>query len=180
MSLPPRDAAGEFHQSAPRLGHPWRDDPALRAMLARLLPAAVRREAEPALERLGARAAGDLLAVAEAAEAAPPRHVPYDAWGRRVDRIETSEAWRALDRASAEKGLVAVAYDRPYGAGSRVVQMAMVHLFHPSSTVYSCPLAMTDGAARCLTLLGGNDPVLRDACTSRRAIRRPSGPRASG
>ncbi len=152
-----------FVQEGPRVGDPWGDDVALQAALRRLLPADVYAAAEPALARLGARAGGDLLALADAAESEPPRHVPYDAWGRRVDRIETSAAWRALDRASAEEGLVALAYERPFGAASRVVQMALLQLFHPSSAVYSCPLAMTDGAARCLELLAGDDPVLRDA-----------------
>jgi alkylation response protein AidB-like acyl-CoA dehydrogenase len=32
--------------------------------------------------------------------------------------------------------------------------MARLYLFHPSSAVYSCPLAMTDGAARFLELYG--------------------------
>ncbi|WP_284348109.1 acyl-CoA dehydrogenase family protein [Roseisolibacter agri] len=154
---------GAFFQDAPRVGDPWADDAALQAALRRLLPADVLATATPELARLGARAGGDLLALADAAEAAPPRHVPYDAWGRRVDRIEVSDAWRALDRASAEEGMVAVAYERPWGAASRVVQMAMLHLFHPSSAIYSCPLAMTDGAARCLSLMAGDDAVLRDA-----------------
>ncbi|MGZ8376568.1 MAG: acyl-CoA dehydrogenase family protein [Gemmatirosa sp.] len=156
-------AADAFVQDAPRVGDPWTDDVALQAALRRLLPADVYAAAEPALARMGARAGGDLLALADAAEHEPPRHVPYDAWGSRVDRIETSAAWRALDRASAEEGLVALAYERQFGAASRVVQMALLHLFHPSSAVYSCPLAMTDGAARCLELLAGDDPVLRDA-----------------
>ncbi|MDF1505293.1 acyl-CoA dehydrogenase family protein, partial [Roseisolibacter sp. H3M3-2] len=155
------DAA--FHQAPPRVGDPWANDRALRAAITRLLPADVLAAAAPALTRMGARAGGDLLTLANAAEAAPPRHVPYDAWGRLVDRIEVSEAWRALDRAGAEEGLVALAYERPWGAHSRVVQMALLQLFHPSSAVYSCPLAMTDGAARCLELLGGDDPALRAA-----------------
>ena len=34
--------------------------------------------------------AGDMLAMADDALAHPPVHVPYDAWGRRVDRIEVA------------------------------------------------------------------------------------------
>src|SRR4029453_3120513 len=95
-----------FHQTAPVVHDAWASDPALRSLLRRLLPAAVLRDVEPHLARLGARAAGDLLAPAEQAEREPPRLVQYDAWGARVDRIEVSDAWRALDRASAQEGLV--------------------------------------------------------------------------
>lgn len=144
----------EFYQDAPRLRNQFEDDEVLRTYLEWRLPRAVLDDVTPGLVRLGARAATDLLALGEAAEAEPPRHVPYDAWGRRVDRIVVSDAWRALDRVSAEEGLVATAYERAHGAWSRVHQMAKLYLFHPSSATYSCPLAMTDGAARFLELHG--------------------------
>jgi putative acyl-CoA dehydrogenase len=151
----------EFYQDAPRLGNQFETDALLRAYLEWRLPAAVRADITPELIRLGERAVTDLLALGDAAEAEPPRHVPYDPWGRRVDRIDVSEAWRALDRVSAEEGLVATAYERAHGAWSRVHQMAKLYLFHPSSATYSCPLAMTDGAARFLELHG--DARTRDA-----------------
>ena len=109
---------------------------------------------EPSLRRLGNRAATDILALGEAAESSPPVHVPYDAWGRRVDRIETSDAWRKLDRISATEGIVATAYERKHGAHSRIDQFVRLYLFAPSSALYSCPLAMTDGAARFLEVHG--------------------------
>ena len=153
----------DFHQAPPRLGNQYSDDALLQSLLARVLPADVHAAVAPGLERLGARAVGDIGAMGEAAEASPPRHVPYDAWGRRIDLIETSDAWRALDRVSAEEGIVATAFERRHGAMSRVEQLARLYLFHPSSAVYSCPLAMTDGAARCLELHGGGEARLADA-----------------
>ncbi|HXY31428.1 MAG TPA: acyl-CoA dehydrogenase family protein [Gemmatimonadaceae bacterium] len=145
----------EFFQGGPQLGNQYDDDSLLQAYLRWRLPSAMRDEIEPGLRRLGARAATDILALGDAAEADPPRHVPFDAWGQRVDRIETSPAWQALDRISAEEGLVAIGYERRHGALSRIDQFARLYLFSPSSATYSCPLAMTDGAARCLELYGG-------------------------
>ncbi|HET9012247.1 MAG TPA: acyl-CoA dehydrogenase family protein, partial [Gemmatimonadaceae bacterium] len=151
----------EFHQEGPRLGNQYDTDLLLRAWLRWRLPDGMLDEIEPGLSRLGHRAATDLLALGDAAEAAPPRHVPYDPWGRRIDDIVVSDAWRALERVSAEEGVVATAYERAHGAWSRVHQMARLYLFHPSSATYSCPLAMTDGAARYLELYG--DERTRDA-----------------
>ncbi len=145
----------EFYQDAPRLANTYTADAALRSYLARVLPPSVRAELEPELERFGARCAGDILALGEQAESEPPRLVQYDAWGRRVDRIEVSRAWRELDAISAEEGLVAIGYERAHGALSRLDQLVRMYLFSPSSATYSCPLAMTDGAARCLELYGG-------------------------
>ena len=147
----------EFFQDAPRLGNQYEDDSLLRAYLRWRLPAQMCAEIEPDLHRLGHRVVTDILALGEAAESAPPRHVPYDAWGERVDRIETSDAWHALDRVSAEEGIVACGYERAHGAHSRIDQFARLYLFAPSSALYSCPLAMTDGAARFLEVHGDGD-----------------------
>jgi putative acyl-CoA dehydrogenase len=144
----------EFFQDPPKLGNQYDDDALLRAYLRWRLPANVLAEVEPDLQRLGARASTDILALGESAEASPPRHIPFDAWGHRVDRIETSEAWHELDRISATEGIVATAYERKHGALSRIHQFARLFLFAPSSALYSCPLAMTDGAARFLEVHG--------------------------
>ena len=144
----------DFVQDSPRLGNQYDDDAFLRSYLRWRLPAQVLAEIEPGLHRLGMRAATDILALGEEAEASPPRHVPYDAWGRRIDRIETSDAWQELDRVSAVEGIVATAYERTHGAHSRIHQFARLYLFAPSSALYSCPLAMTDGAARLLEVHG--------------------------
>ncbi|HEY7896243.1 MAG TPA: acyl-CoA dehydrogenase family protein [Gemmatimonadaceae bacterium] len=144
----------EFHQSPPALPNQYLDDGLLRSYLACAAPPHVLHAIEPELTALGERAAGEWLALAERAEADPPRLIRYDAWGRRIDRIETSDAWRAFERIASTEGLVARGYERAYGAFSRVDQFARLYLFAPSSATYSCPLAMTDGAARCLELLG--------------------------
>lgn len=142
----------ELFQDGPRLDNSYDDDPVLAAGLRRLLPPALRERLEPGLRALGGRATGEMLALADQAEREPPRHVPFDPWGRRVDRIETSPAWRRLHEIAAEEAVVATAYEREDGAWSRVHQMARLYLYHPSSAFYSCPLAMTDGAARVLEL----------------------------
>ena len=143
-----------FFQDGPRLGNQYDDDALLRSYLRWRLPPGMLDEVEPGLRHLGARAVTDLLPMADDAEANPPRLVSHAAWGRRIDEIRVAAGWRALDRVSAEEGLVATAYERRHGALSRVHQMALLYLFHPSSATYSCPLAMTDGAARFLELHG--------------------------
>lgn len=147
----------DFYQTPPSLGNQYDGDRVLRSWLRRVLPRETFAEVEPELRRLGARAAGDILSLGESAEAEPPRHVPYDPWGRRVDHIVTSTAWQELDRISAEEGLVAIGYERAHGALSRIDQFARLYLFSPSSATYSCPLAMSDGAARCLELYGSGE-----------------------
>jgi putative acyl-CoA dehydrogenase len=144
----------EFFQNAPQLTNQYESDALLRAYLRWRLPPVVLAEIEPGLHQLGHRAATNILALGEAAEASPPRHVPFDAWGRRIDRIETSDAWRELDHISAREGIVATAYERAHGSLSRIHAFARLYLFAPSSALYSCPLAMTDGAARFLEVHG--------------------------
>ena len=140
-----------FFQEPPRLGNQYDDDRVLRSYLRRYLTAHVLAGAEPGLRRLGGRAAGEMIELAREAEGAPPVHVPFDPWGRRVDEIRVSPAWRALHRIAAEEGIVATAYERMHEE-ARLHQFALLYLYHPSSATYSCPLAMTDGAARVLEI----------------------------
>jgi alkylation response protein AidB-like acyl-CoA dehydrogenase len=151
----------EFFQEAPQLGNQYDDDSVLRGWLEWRLPADLHAAIEPGLCALGARVAGDVLDLANAAEAEPPRVVHYDAWGRRIDRIVMAPAWRSLHAVAAEEGIVATAYERREGAWSRVHQFARLYLFHPSSALYTCPLAMSDGAARVLEL-HGPAPLVKD------------------
>jgi alkylation response protein AidB-like acyl-CoA dehydrogenase len=144
----------EFFQDPPQLGNQYTEDGLLRSYLRRLLPAEVQRETEPELARFGQRVVDEIPLLATDAETHPPRLVSFDPWGRRIDRIEVAAGWQALDRISAEEGLVAIGYERQFGAASRLVQFAKLYLFNPSSAVYTCPLAMADGAARLIEVHG--------------------------
>ncbi len=149
----------DFFQSPPVLGNSFDQDDWLKMFLQWTLPQEVYSSLEPDLQNFGQRAVSDILLLGQQAESRPPRHIPFDAWGRRVDEIEVSEAWRELHRISAREGLIAIGYERRQGEYSRLYQFAKLHMFHPSSAFYSCPLAMADGAARVLELNQAQDFV---------------------
>jgi acyl-CoA dehydrogenase len=140
-----------FVQDGPRVPNRWLADDALRQAVARLMADAGAAGATELLTDVGERAMAEMPPLAAEAERVPPRHVPYDAWGRRADRIEVSGAWLELVRLAQELGSVALAYERPFGTASRVVQAAVLQLVDPVSATALCPLAMTDGAAAALT-----------------------------
>jgi alkylation response protein AidB-like acyl-CoA dehydrogenase len=143
-------AETDFFQAPPRLGNTFEADAPLRETLERLLPPELRAELLPEWRALGHDAASRLAELAREAETDPPRHVPFDAWGRRVDQVRCAPAWKALQDESARLGLVALPYEGRHGASARVHQFALLHLFAPSSAIFTCYLAMTDGAARTL------------------------------
>src|ERR687890_1285254 len=148
-----------FRQEPPRLGNQYETDRALRSYLKRALPPEVLAEVEPELVELGELAGGEVYRMQLADRLNEPRLTQWDAWGERVDRVEVSPLWRVAERMAAERGLVATAYERRHGAHSRVHQLALAYLFTPSTDIYSCPLAMTDGAARAL-LESGNQELI--------------------
>jgi hypothetical protein len=86
--------AEPFLQDPPRLANPYRAEPTLARILARRLPRAEFDRLAPGLDRLGELAADVLPALAAEAERDAPRHVPYDAWGQRIDALAISPAWR--------------------------------------------------------------------------------------
>ena len=151
-----------FIQAPPELGNQYTQDRVLRSYLARVLPPDVLEEIDGELRELGELAGGALYRMQLADRLNEPVHTPWDAWGNRVDRVEVSPLWREAARMAAERGVVAAAYERRHGMHSRVHQFALAYLFTPSTDLYSCPLAMTDGAAAAL-LAAGNQPLIERA-----------------
>src|SRR5690349_15707331 len=160
-----------FEQAPPTLGNQYEDDRVLGSYLARVCPAEMLREIEPSLFEMGRLAGGELYQLQLADRLNEPRLTQWDAWGNRVDRIELTPLWRVAERIAVEHGVVATAYERKHGALSRVHQCALAYLFTPSTDVYSCPLAMTDGAAR--TLLASGNRELIDRYVPRLTSRDP-------
>jgi alkylation response protein AidB-like acyl-CoA dehydrogenase len=151
-----------FQQSPPTLGNQYEDDSVLRSYLMRSVPADVLREIEPTLVEMGRLAGGDLYQMQLGDRLNEPTLTQWDAWGNRIDHIELTPLWRAAEKIAAEHGVVATAYEQKHGRFSRLHQCALAYLFTPSTDIYSCPLAMTDGAAR--TLLGsGNQELIERA-----------------
>src|SRR5512140_3224940 len=161
-----------FYQSPPQLENGYEGDPLLRELLARTFTPAELAELEPELLHLGALASGPLFAQQQAERLVEPELVAWDPWGRRVDRIVPTPLWGEAAILAARHGLVATAYERRHGARSRIHQLALAYLLDPSTDVYSCPLAMTDGAAR--TLLDAGNAALIERAVPRLTSRDPA------
>ena len=80
-----------------------------------------------------------------------------------------SDAWKALGRIGVEAGATALPYESsPYGDKARIVWAGVLSLWGPSSALASCPIAMTDGAARTLMTHGdGTEGDIIDRLTTR-------------
>ena len=141
-----------FFQDPPTLGNQLADDRVFRSYLARALPPEVRQAIEPSLSEMGELAGGALYRMQLEDRENEPVLTQWDAWGNRVDRIEVSPLWREAARIAATHGGGATAYERAHGRFSRVHQFGLAYLFDASTDVYTCPLAMTDGAAKTLSV----------------------------
>ncbi len=144
-----------FFQAPPELGNQFRDDRVLRSYLARVFEPEARAQATVELDAMGELAGGELYRLQQEDRLNEPRLVSWDAWGNRIDKIEITPLWQRCKVIAAERGLVATPYEKKLGELSRALQFALVYLFDASSDVYTCPLAMTDGAAATLTAHGG-------------------------
>ncbi len=167
-----------FELEAPRPANAYLDDALLREYLVRTLPRPVLAALQEDLASLGALSAGALYDRQLATLGDAPVLLQWDPWGRRVDEITLAPSWREAADLAAREGLVATAYERRLGALSRVHQMAKVHVLEPSLDVYSCPLAMSDGAAR--TLLDAGDAALVARAVPRLTTRDPARAWTSG
>ncbi|MGE0397894.1 MAG: acyl-CoA dehydrogenase family protein [Kofleriaceae bacterium] len=143
-----------FFQDPPQLQNQYDDDPMLPTWIARHVPAVAQE----------LRGLGEISVAFYAKQLADRLHEPvltqWDPWGHRIDHIEVSPLWVEAQVLAAKHGMVAAGYETAHGAHARTHQFAIVHVLGPSLDVYSCPLAMTDGATR--TLLGSGNQALID------------------
>ena len=150
----------DFIQAAPLLGNQFRDDRVLRSYLERALPGAIRAAIEGDLDELGAHADG-AWTEARARPPSEPSLTQWDAWGERIDRIESTPVWQRGAALSARYGLVAAGHETTHGEYARIDQFARVYLHHIASEFYTCPLAMSDGAATVLKASGNASLIER-------------------
>jgi alkylation response protein AidB-like acyl-CoA dehydrogenase len=148
-----------FLQTPPQLPDAWSSDPLLRESIAFHLGPELFSEAVPQFREMGRIAtAPQTLALAKRAEREPPVHIPYSVYGERIDEIQVSDAYVALGRLGVELGVTALPYEsEPFGEKARIVWAAVISMWHPSSGMYSCPVAMTDAAARTLLDHGSDE-----------------------
>lgn len=150
-----------FFQAPPELPNTLDDDRLLLRWLRRRLPGDALAVVEPELREVHTEAVA-LYAASQVDPKEEPRLTSWDAWGNRVDHIEHTALWKKAQRVAAERGVVATAYERKTAEHSRVHQFALAYVLEPAWHVYSCPLAMTDGAAKTL-LLSGNAALVERA-----------------
>lgn len=167
-----------FVQPGPRLTNTWRADRALRHLVERLCPEEVYAAIAPDLDDLGALAAGPLAELQAADRLREPVHTAWSPFGERIDHIELTPLWKEAARVAAERGMIGIPYEKAHGAASRVHQFALAYLFNPSTDSYTCPLAMTDGAAK--TLLASGNAALIERALPRLTSRDPARAWTSG
>jgi alkylation response protein AidB-like acyl-CoA dehydrogenase len=149
-----------FVQAGPDLANQYTDDRWLRAHLVRALPASVRDAIEPDLIALGDHAA-DAWRQARSRPRAEPTLTHWDAWGERIDRVDLTPAWREGPAMAARYGFVAAGHEARFAEFARIDQFARVYLHHVASEFFTCPLAMSDGAATALKASGNTALIER-------------------
>ncbi|XP_064104129.1 acyl-CoA dehydrogenase family member 11-like [Macrobrachium nipponense] len=143
-----RAKLGRFTQTPPHQENLFTNNAFLTSYLTRILPGDVKNAIWGDLTRFGQRAVTDIYPLGKECEVSQPYVRTFNAWGNRTDELVTCSAWKQLKAVSAEEGLIATAYEGNYGEYDRLYQMVKLAIFSPVSGLYSCPLAMTDGAAK--------------------------------
>ncbi|XP_054158146.1 acyl-CoA dehydrogenase family member 11-like [Oppia nitens] len=148
-----RPKYGNFSQEMPRLSNQWTGDPFLQKYLQRVLPKEMYSEINQDLTRFGDRVANDIYELGVECDRHLPKLIQQNAWGQTCNDLYVCNAWKQQKTVSAEEGIVAIGYERKYHEFSRLYQFAKLYLYAPSSGLYSCPIAMTDGAAKTIESL---------------------------
>ena len=136
------------------------DSPNLRHVLDSHATRARRDEMEPRLRAFGSVVASSIEPAVAAMEARRdlPRHAPYDAVGRRVERIEFDPSYASASEALWDSGLLAC----DVTTGGAFEQAALFYLLsHAGEGGLACPAVCTAGLTRALAHRGS--PSLRES-----------------
>uniref|UniRef100_UPI00358E4C8D acyl-CoA dehydrogenase family member 11-like isoform X3 n=1 Tax=Myxine glutinosa TaxID=7769 RepID=UPI00358E4C8D len=151
-----------FYQDEPELPDPYSTDPLLQGYLIRNLPKQTHTDVTADLSRFSRLVKEQIDGLGRSCETWGPVLLTNGGFGgakgRRTDHAEgggrdfllISPGWSLLRKMSAREGLVSAPYERKHGDWSRVQQAAKLYLFSPSSGLFTCPIAMSDGAAAVL------------------------------
>ncbi len=143
----------------------WDASPALRALLARRLPAAELLWAEPQLRTMGEIAAREVAPRAQVADRESPRLVTHTPAGERCNRVDYHPAYREMERIAYGSRMVSMKYDpaviEAHGASLQIVPFALGYLFAMGEMSLYCPVCMTDGVARIVSRYGTPEQAAR-------------------
>ena len=158
-------------QEQPHLGNQYLEDTALREYLQHILPKAVKLQTDPIFTDLGGKVVNKILDSHRECSRFPPFLETLGPYGQQVNQINTGLGWKQQRIHSSTEGIVALSFEKDtptakYGEHRRLVQLVRLYLYSPSSGLYGCPLAMTDGCAQiCHELLkeGERDKLAKNS-----------------
>lgn len=154
---------GLFFQKKAVCDNPFTSDIPLQRFLKRHIPSEIFDGITADLEHFGSRMVTEVNNLGWECEKNPPRLMPQDAWGEPNNELWTCDAWKKQHNISAEEGIVAIGYERKQQEWSRLYQYSKLYLYAPGSGFYSCPLAMTDGAAKTIEAVGIKNNIFQEA-----------------
>ncbi|KAK6522589.1 hypothetical protein TWF281_002027 [Arthrobotrys megalospora] len=163
--LTPNSATEGFFQEQPRLGNQYDEDLYLQRLIQGYLPAELSQasgaDAPVALFRdMGAKVVEpEVFRWVDDAEKNKPYVEELATFGKPKGVLHTAAGWKELGRMAAREGIIQTAYEDKYGPYKRVVQFTKYYIYCPSSAIYTCPLAMTDAAARVFELQLNNSSL---------------------
>ncbi|KAJ2992501.1 hypothetical protein NUW54_g7917 [Trametes sanguinea] len=151
--------------------HPYVADPILPSLSKRMIPENVHRMLGADLARLGDRLVKEIRPLAPFVH--PATLTQYNEFGKRVDRLQTSEGWRKIEEFAVQEVYNSVAFERKHGTYSRTFQFARAifmtgdcqsrqycdQLLSRRETLNErsqiiCPMGVTDSSARLIELYG--------------------------
>jgi len=139
----------------------WEVSTSLRNLLRRRLSPADFAWAEPQLALMGLKAVEEVAPRAQVADHQGPRLLTHDPLGNRIDQIDYHPAYPEMQRVAYGSGMVGMKYDEKTLAthpdAVQLVGFSLGYLFSMGEMGLYCPVCMTDGVARILSLWGGRD-----------------------
>lgn len=105
---------GQFVQERPELRNPFESDLFGQKLLSTWLPADAWNFVQKDLTRFGERIVNEIDPLGLECEREKPFIEQVDAWGKTINRLHVSAAWKRQKEIAAEEQLIRIGYQRPF------------------------------------------------------------------
>ena len=132
----------------------YSEDAFFQKVLRRHLAPAELAWSERYCQEMGRLAAAELTPLVPITDLRRPEHVPYDAAGQRVDRIDYDRSYLEIARKAYSFGIIGLGHSPDFVRENRsytpLLKFGLGYLFSQAGSVLYCPICMTDGTLQLL------------------------------
>lgn len=139
----------------------YEEDPYFSTRIRNYLPEEEFSWASELFRKMGELSAQKISPLVLESDQNPPKLIPFDPKGNRIDRLDYHASYREIAKWTYEFGIIGLGHAQEFKDQNRVfsplIKFGLGYLFSQSGSVLYCPICMTDGTLQLLEHHGSEE-----------------------